>query len=152
MFESHEGLCGAGILFMVPALISQGLLKTKDFYTIPHSHYYGLESIMLTIAFMALARIKSPEQLKQCKPGEIGRIIGLDRIPEVSCLRQKIKLLSDQNQSNQLNQQLVDYWYEDESTREGFLYIVSARKLLIFVVSVILFDFRSGNFIYLRRI
>lgn len=108
---------------MVPALISQGLLKTKDFYTVPHSHYYGLESIMLTIAFMALARIKSPEQLKQCKPGEIGRIIGLDRIPEVSCLRQKLKLLSDQNQSSHLNQQLVDYWYQDEATREGFLYI-----------------------------
>jgi len=36
---------------------------------------------------MALGRIKNPEQLKQCKPGEIGRIIGLDRIPNVGLLR-----------------------------------------------------------------
>lgn len=60
---------------------------------------------------MALSRIKNPEQLKQCKPGEIGRIIGLDRIPEVRCLREKIKLLSAQNHSQELNRKLVDHWY-----------------------------------------
>jgi hypothetical protein len=40
---------------------------------------------------MTPARIKNPEQLKQCRPGEIGNIIGLDRIAEVKCLRGKIK-------------------------------------------------------------
>lgn len=123
MFGSHEGLCGAGILFMLPALIWQGLFKTKEFYIIPQNHYYGLESIMMTLSFMALARIKNPEQLKQCKPGEIGRIIGLDRIPEVSCIREKINLLAQQNKSKQFNQHLVNYWYEDEANRDGFLYI-----------------------------
>lgn len=89
----------------------------------PASHYYGLESVVLTLAFMALARIKNPEQLKQCKPGEIGRIIGLDRIPEVSCLRDKIKILSDQKQAQQLNLLLIDHWYNSSDTEDLFLYI-----------------------------
>ena len=78
---------------------------------------------MLTLAFMALARIKNPEQLKQCKPGEIGKIIGLDRIPEVRCLRDKIKLLVDQQQAQQLNRLLIDHWYEQPDTESSFLYI-----------------------------
>ena len=122
-FKEHEALCGAGLLFLLPALLAQGLLKTKEVYYIPQNHYYGLESVMLTLAFMALARIKNPEQLKQCKPGEIGKIIGLDRIPEVRCLREKIKFLSDQQQAQNLNHLLVDHWYSHPSENASFLYI-----------------------------
>jgi hypothetical protein len=107
----------------LPALLAQGLLKTKEVYQVPQSHYYGLESIILTLAFMALARIKNPEQLKQCKPGEIGKIIGLDRIPEVRCLRDKIKLLTSQKQAQKLNHLLIDHWYSNPSEEASFLYI-----------------------------
>ena len=122
-FDTHEAVCGAGVLFLLPALLSQGLLKTKEVYSIPQNHYYGLESIILTLAFMALARIKNPEQLKQCKPGEIGKIIGLDRIPEVRCLRDKIRLLTAQKQAQQLNHLLIDHWYSNSSDQSSFLYI-----------------------------
>lgn len=122
-FEEHEGLCGAGVLFLLPALLAQGLLKTKEVYKIPDTHYYGLESIVLTLAFMALGRIKNPEQLKQCKPGEIGKIIGLDRIPEVRCLREKINLLTRQNQAQKLNQLLINHWYNQSTQESSFLYI-----------------------------
>jgi hypothetical protein len=123
-FEESEGVCGAGILFMLPALLSQGLLKTKEVYQFPPNHYYGLESVILTIAFMALARIKNPEQLKQCKPGEIGRVLGLDRVPEVKCLRKKIKLLTEQHQAVNLNNLLIDDWYGgDQEDNADFLYI-----------------------------
>lgn len=122
-FNAHEGICGAGVLFLLPALLSLGLLKTKEVYTVPQNHFYGLESIVLTLAFMALARIKNPEQLKQCKPGEIGKIIGLDRIPEVRCLRGKIKLLTRQQQARKLNDLLIDHWYGQPSEEASFLYI-----------------------------
>ena len=104
-------------------MLAQGLFKTKEVYNVPQSHYYGLESIVLTLAFMALGRIKNPEQLKQCKPGEIGKIIGLDRIPEVRCLRDKIKLLTSQKQAQKLNHLLIDHWYSKPSEESSFLYI-----------------------------
>ncbi|NJK94892.1 MAG: hypothetical protein HC905_08235 [Bacteroidales bacterium] len=122
--SASESLCGAGVLFLLPALISQGLLKTKEVYQLPPSDYYGVESIVLTLAFMALSRIKNPEQLKLCKPGEIGRLIGLGRIPEMKCLRQKVKLLSDQQQTARLNNSLIDIWYpQEEQSEADFLYI-----------------------------
>jgi hypothetical protein len=123
-FSASQALCGAGILFMVPALLAQGLLKTKEIYHLPSSHYYGVESVVMTLAFMALSRIKNPEQLKMCKPGEIGRLIGLDRIPEMKCLREKIKLLSEQNKTTKLNNSLIDVWYSNNNQSEtDFLYI-----------------------------
>jgi hypothetical protein len=123
-FEENQAVCGAGVLFLLPSLLAQGLLKTGEVYQLPANHYYGLASVVLTLAFMALLRIKNPEQLKQCRPGELGRIIGLDRIPEVRCLRQKIKLLTDQQQGIRLNNLLIDHWYADQSKEDaGFLYV-----------------------------
>lgn len=123
-FEENKSLCGAGILFMLPSLLAQGLLKAKEVFRLPASHYYSLESVVLTLAFMALARIKNPEQLKQCKPGEIGRLIGLDRIPEVRCLREKINIISQQQRSVHFNNLLIDQWYHDDNREDtGFLYI-----------------------------
>lgn len=63
---------------------------------------------------MALCRLKNPEQTKQCKPGELGKVIGLDRIPEVRCLRKKIKELSDQNKSVQIGNELFRHWMPED--------------------------------------
>jgi hypothetical protein len=129
-FEANEAVCNAGTLFLLPALLEQGLLKTRDFYHLPESHYYGLETVVMTLAFMALARIKNPEQLKQCKPGELGRIIGLDRVPEVKRLRKKIKLLTQQQQATALNNSLVDHWYGGKDQQEaGFFYIDGHQRI-----------------------
>jgi len=123
-FEEGQSLSGGGVLFLLPALLAQGLLKTKEVYSWPSKFYYSLESIVLTLAFMALLRIKNPEQLKQCKPGELGRIIGLDRVPEVKCLRRKIDLLTAQQLATHLNTILVDSWYSGDSSQDAeFLYI-----------------------------
>ncbi len=123
-FEESQALGSAGVLFLLPALLAQGLLKTKEVYSWSSKVYYSLESIVLTLAFMALLRIKNPEQLKQCKPGEIGRVIGLDRIPEMKCLRSKLQFLTSQNQAMPLNNLLVDSWYEGDSLQDAdFLYI-----------------------------
>lgn len=115
---------------MLPALIQQGLLKAKDFYSLPASHYYGLESTVLTLSFMALARIKNPESLKHCKPGELGRLIGLDRVPEVKCLRNKIALLSEQSQASCFNQELMKEWCGGLPEQDqGFYYVDGHQRI-----------------------
>jgi hypothetical protein len=47
---------------------------------------------------MALCRIKNVEQLKKTSAGEFGKLLGLDRIPQVEYLRKKIKQITDQKQ------------------------------------------------------
>jgi hypothetical protein len=49
-----------------------------------------MESIFVLLALIALTRIPSLEALRYVTPGEWGKLIELDRIPEVRALRQKI--------------------------------------------------------------
>ena len=71
-----------GVLLALPALLACGLLsKVDEHFKLP-AGYYSLQSIFLLLALMALARIKTVEDLKYCAPGEWGKLTGLDRIPE----------------------------------------------------------------------
>jgi hypothetical protein len=108
--EAHNALYYGGVLLMIPALLSQGLLKSKDIYNYDDSYYYSLESVILTLAIMALCRVKNIEQLKNVRSGEIGRLIGMDRIPETKCLRGKVQYLAKQNKAQQWNEQLMELW------------------------------------------
>lgn len=120
LFEAHNGLDFGGVLFLLPALIVQGLLTVKETHRLK-AGYYNIESIILTLAFMALCRIKNPEQLKQHKPGELGRLMGLDRVPELKCLRKKIKELVSQKQGQALNEKLAKQWIPQDG-ENVFLY------------------------------
>ena len=120
VFEAHNGLDYGGVLFLLPALLMQGLLSIKETHELK-AGYYGINSIVLTLALMALCRIKNPEQLKQHKPGELGRLIGLDRVPELKCLRKKINELVEQNHSKELNDKLLQHWMPDDE-ENVFLY------------------------------
>ncbi len=114
VFENQTELCQAGVLFSLPALISQGLLEYKKIYAPLSKGYYGLKSIILTFAIMALCRVKNPEQLKQCKVGELGRIIGLDRLPETRNLRHKLHQIVSQHKAINLNEHLLNRWLDKE--------------------------------------
>jgi len=70
---------------------------------------------------MALCRIKNPEQLKKYPPGELGKLIGLDRIPEVRYFRKKIQQITNQSSLDQLHTALFSHWVE--KMPEMFFYI-----------------------------
>ena len=82
------------MLLAPPALLAMGLLRHSEKYFDLPAGFYRLDSIFLVLAFMALARIKSVEKLRYCSPGEWGKLLGLDRIPEAKTLREKIGILS----------------------------------------------------------
>ena len=114
VFEPQKELCQAGVLLAIPALLSQGLFEFKKIYAPLRKGYYGLSSIILTLAIMALCRIKNPEQLKQCKVGELGRIIGLDRLPETKNLRNKLQQIVWQQKAHTFNEHLLNRWLNKE--------------------------------------
>lgn len=121
LFEHQESVLNAGVLFALPALISQGLERFfKVFKPLPPG-FYGLHHVILILCFMALCRIKNPEQLKKHPPGELGKLLGLDRIPEVGYFRTKIKQITDQSKSDELHAELFR-WYAAEMP-ELFFYI-----------------------------
>ena len=91
-FEAAQDVPWGGVLWALPALLANGLLRHSPKYFHLPKGFYSVVNIFLLLAFMALARIKSAEGLRYCPPGEWGKLLGLDRLPEVRTLRQKLGL------------------------------------------------------------
>lgn len=122
-FQPVLDVPNGGVLFALPALLAMGLLKyTGAFFKFPKG-YYGLDSLLLLLAFMACIRLKSIECLRYCAPGEWGKLLGLDRIPEARTLRIKVKTLSEECQAKDWSAQMCSYWMEEAPEQAGVLYI-----------------------------
>lgn len=120
-FEHRESVLNAGVLFAMPSLISQGLEHAFKIYSKLPAGFYGLHHIILILCFMALCRIKNPEQLKKHPPGELGKLLGLDRIPEVGYFRKKLKQVIDQSRTDDFHKELFRTWMAEMP--ELFFYI-----------------------------
>ena len=103
----------AGVLFALPALLALGLLDTaqESLNPLPKG-YYGLDSILLLLALMALARMESLESLRYKAPGEWGKLLGLDRIPEVRTLRMKMNTLCANGKAAKWGADLSESWMQ----------------------------------------
>jgi hypothetical protein len=122
-FQPVLDVPNGGVLFALPALLAMGLLKyTEQFFKLPKG-YYGLDSLFLLLAFMAFIRLKSIESLRYCAPGEWGKLLGLDRIPEARTLRVKVHKLSEECQAKSWSAEMCSYWMESAPEQAGVLYI-----------------------------
>jgi hypothetical protein len=109
-------------LLSLPALLNNCLLSHTDVFSF-QAGYYGLPSILLSLSFCILLRIKSIEKISDEPPGELGKLIGLDRIPEIKTLREKIAVLSQDKQGEKWIGQLSKQWMEMYQELSGVLYI-----------------------------
>jgi hypothetical protein len=111
IFEAARDVSQGGVLLALPALLAVGLLRhSAELYALPKG-FYGLSSVLVLLALMALARIASIEQLRYAAAGEWGNLLGLDRVPEVRTLREKLKLLcAEQGRAARWNAALAKEW------------------------------------------
>lgn len=123
-FEVVNDVPQGGVLCALPALLALGLLRhSRENFSLP-AGYYPLETIFLAVAFLALARVPSLEALRYEPPGEWGKVLGLDRTPEVRTLRAKLELLCEEIQAvRQWSGQLAREWMEAQPESAGTLYI-----------------------------
>ena len=122
-FEAALDVPNGGVLLALPALLVCGLLRHADKYFRLPAGFYGLKTIFLLLAFMALARLKSIESLRYCAPGEWGKILGVDRAPEVRTLRIKVKILADQEQAYPWSAELCNAWMAQVPHEAAVLYV-----------------------------
>ena len=123
IFKTALDVPYGGILLGLPALLANGLLETTEkYFTLPKG-YYRLDSLFLLMSFMALARIKTVEDLRYESPGDWGNLLGLDRIPEAKTLRQKIGIMSGYQQPSQWMAELCQNWMKNDPDLSGTLYI-----------------------------
>ena len=123
-FSAAEAVPGAGVLLALPALMHEGLLDVgQKVYGRLHNGYFGLRSVLLTFAFMALLRIRTPEQITGRAPGELGILLGLDRAPEVKTLRRKLAELGGRGLAHVFLKELSEHWMHLVPDELGVLYV-----------------------------
>ena len=122
-FEASQDVAMGGLLAGLPALCANGLLTGLGRHLKLPRGFYSALHILLLLGFMALGRIKRPEHLRQTPPGELGRVIGLDRVPEVRTLREKITLLAKTGDPAAWMRDLAKNWMESEPEEAGYLYV-----------------------------
>ncbi|MGC1451305.1 MAG: putative transposase [Candidatus Sulfotelmatobacter sp.] len=122
-FETCRDVSFGGVICAVPVLAENGLFRhIHDCLTQLHGYYSTLHVIIL-LAYMALCRIKVVEQLQYQPPGELGKLLGLDRVPEVRCLRRKLAALSIDDGPERWASLLSRDWLEAAPELAGALYV-----------------------------
>jgi transposase len=124
LFREGSSVPGAGVLLALPCLVESGLFRIcRKLYGDIGPAFYGLRTTLLTLLLMALLRIKRSEHLKEKDPAAFGRLLGLDRAPEVKTLRRRLSRLAAQHCAEQLGAELARVRVDQRGHLMGFLYV-----------------------------
>ncbi len=122
-FEPCDDVVYGGLLTGLPALCANGLLSGLDRHLKLPSGYYSALHVLVLLGFMALGRIRRPEGLRHIPPGELGRTLGLDRVPEVRTLREKIDCMTSNGNAQCWAKELSGDWMAADPLEAGYLYV-----------------------------
>jgi transposase len=124
LFRDGASVPGVGVLIALPCLVESGLFRiSRKLYGEIGPAFYGLRTTLLTLLLMALLRIKRPEHLKERDPAAFGRLLGLDRAPEVKTLRRRLTRLAAYHCAEQLGAELARERVNQRGHLIGFLYV-----------------------------
>jgi transposase len=124
LFREGSSVPGVGVLLALPCLVESGLFRiSRKLFGEIGPAFYGLRTTLLTLLLMALLRIKRPEHLKEKDPAAFGRLLGLDRAPEVKTLRRRLSCLAAHHCAEQFGAELARVRVDRRGHLMGFLYI-----------------------------
>ncbi len=113
----------AGLLLALPALEGTGLLDAaRQVYGRLRDGFYGLTATLLTLVFLALAGEPRAEGATRVPPAALGRVLGLDRAPEVKTIRRKLGELAAAGKAADLLMALARRHAAARPGALGFLY------------------------------
>jgi hypothetical protein len=114
----------AGLLLALPPLAQSGLLAcARQVYGRLRDGFYGLEVMLVAGVFMALLREARAEGATRIPPAALGRVLGLDRAPEVKTIRRKLAGLAAAGKAADLQLTLARHHAAASPDTLGFLYI-----------------------------
>src|SRR6266567_5262324 len=114
----------AGLLLALPALEAAGLLAcARSVYGRLKNGFYGLTATLLTLVFLALLREPRAEGATRVPPAALGRVLGLDRAPEVKTIRRKLAELAAAGKAADLIMALARHHAAARPDALGFLFV-----------------------------
>ncbi|HXZ76767.1 MAG TPA: helix-turn-helix domain-containing protein [Streptosporangiaceae bacterium] len=114
----------AGLLLVLPALEGTGLLAAaREVYGRVKDGSCGMGATLLTLVFLALAGEPRAEGATRVPPAALGRVLGLDRAPEVKTIRRKLGELAAAGKAADLIMALARRHAAARPDALGFLYV-----------------------------
>jgi transposase-like protein len=114
----------AGALVILPALAATGLLEiAARVYGVRHAAFYSLRSLLCSVVFACLLGEPRAEGLTRISPPDLGRLVGLDRGPEVTTLRRRIEELASMGRSDALIDALARHHLCAHEEASGIFYV-----------------------------
>ncbi len=114
----------AGSLLILPSLSVTGLLDGfSSLYASSRAAFYSLRSLVLALVFCALIGEPRAEGLTRTSPLDLGRLIGLDRAPEVGTMRRRMDELAGARRSGELLSVLARHHAQAHPEQMGVLYL-----------------------------
>jgi transposase len=124
VFTEGAHLPLAGLLLILPALAATGLIEAFEAtYGRLRNGFYGLRATLLMLLFLALLRDPRAEGATRIRPADLGRLLGLDRAPEVKTLRRKLIELAGHGRGADLQAALARAHAQARPEALGFLYL-----------------------------
>ena len=124
IFRDGSSVPRAGVLLALPALADSGVFEiARSIYGSIGPAFYGLRTTLVTLLLAALLRIKRPEGFKEHSPSDLGRLLGLDRAPEVKTVRRKLRRLAAFGRAAEFGGELARRRVERLGDALGFLYL-----------------------------
>ena len=124
LFRDGQHVPRAGVLLAVPAIVRSGILAiAREVYGSIGPAFFGLRTTVVALVLLALLRIKRPETLKEHSPPDLGRLLGLDRAPEVKTLRRKLARLAAFGRAVEFGRRLAERRVAEHGEAMGFLYV-----------------------------
>ena len=113
-----------GALLILPGLAATGLIEASEkVLGLPKAAFYSLRSLLLSLVFCALLGEPRAEGLTRMGPPSLGRLIGLDRAPEVKTIRRRMQALADLERSEELLMALARHHAKAHPEAMGVLYV-----------------------------
>lgn len=120
----------AGLLLGLPGVAASGLLDcaAKVYGGLPQG-FYGLKTVLLEAVFRTLAGEPRAEGATRIDPVALGRVLGMDRAPEVKTIRRKLAQLSAVGKATQLQEAIAGHHIEsiDDADQTGLLFYVDGH-------------------------
>lgn len=123
-YVSGEKLQFAGALLILPALVSTGFFAgIEQVYGNLKNGFYGLRHTVMTVALMLTLRLPRAEHLSGVSPTALGRLLGLDRAPEVKTLRRRLREIVGLRKADRFMRWLARHLAKKYPDALGFLFV-----------------------------
>ncbi len=114
----------AGLLLALPALADTGLLEcARQVYGRLRDGFYCLDAILVHLVLQALLREPRAEGATRVPPPAMGRLLGLDRAPEVKTIRRKLGELAAAGKAADLQMAIARHRAAARPEELAFMYI-----------------------------